>query len=144
MGIFNTQESSPLMQESPRPLLTMSTASIPVFNTLQRLYIFTHESWFTLSPEVISLLTHYQGRSAGITMEPFKSSSNMLGLQGFLCAQRKPCGPNRLDELLKGSIVIPADLSWKWVKRLITSGERVNHDSWVKMYNLCRVLKLVY
>jgi len=46
-----------------------------------------------------------------------------------------------LDELLKGFIVIPAHLPWKWVKRLITSGERVNHDSWVKMYNLCRVLK---
>ena len=59
----------------------------------------------------------------------------------YICAQRKPCGPNMLDELLKGFIVIPADLPWKWVKRLITSGERVNHDSWVKMYNLCRVLK---
>jgi len=46
-----------------------------------------------------------------------------------------------LDELLKGFIVIPADLPWKGVKRLVTSGERVNHDSWVKMYNLCRVLK---
>ena len=46
-----------------------------------------------------------------------------------------------LDELLKCFIVIPADLPWKWVKRLITSGERINHDSWVKMYNLCRVLK---
>jgi len=46
-----------------------------------------------------------------------------------------------LDELLKGFIVIPANLPWKWVKRLITSDERVNHDSWVKMYNLCRVLK---
>jgi len=46
-----------------------------------------------------------------------------------------------LNELLKGFIVIPADLPWKWVKRLITSGERVNHNSWVKMYNLCRVLK---
>ena len=46
-----------------------------------------------------------------------------------------------LDELLKGFIVIPADLPWKWVKRLITLGERVNHDSWVKMYNLCKVLK---
>jgi hypothetical protein len=42
---------------------------------------------------------------------------------------------------LKGFIVIPADLPWKWVKRLITTGERVNYDSWVKMYNLCRVLK---
>ena len=37
--------------------------------------------------------------------------------------------------------MIPTDLPWKWVKTLITSGERVNHDSWVKMYNLCRVLK---
>ena len=46
-----------------------------------------------------------------------------------------------LDELLKGFIVIPADLPRKGVKRLATSGERVNHDSWVKMYNLCRVLK---
>jgi len=46
-----------------------------------------------------------------------------------------------LDELLKGFIVIAADLPWKWVKRLITSGERVNHDSWVNMYNLCIVLK---
>jgi len=46
-----------------------------------------------------------------------------------------------LDELLKGFIVIPADLSRKGVKILATSGERVNHDSWVKMYNLCRVIK---
>ena len=46
-----------------------------------------------------------------------------------------------LDKLLKGFIVIPADLPRKGVKRLTTSGERVNHDSWVKMYNLCRVLK---
>ena len=46
-----------------------------------------------------------------------------------------------IDKLLKGFIVIPADLPWEWVKRLITSSERVNHDSWVKMYNLCRVLK---
>jgi len=46
-----------------------------------------------------------------------------------------------LDKLLKGFIVIPADLPRKGVKRLATSGERVNHDSWVKMYNLCRVLK---
>ena len=62
----------------------------------------------------------------------------------YICVQRKPCGPNMLDELLKGFIVILASLPWKWVKTLITSGERVNHDSWVKMYNLCRVLKLVY
>ena len=46
-----------------------------------------------------------------------------------------------IDELLKRFIVIPADLPRKWVKRLITTGERVNHDSWEKMYNLYRVLK---
>ena len=40
-----------------------------------------------------------------------------------------PSGPNLLDEPLKGFIVNPADLPWEWVKRLITSGERVNHDS---------------
>jgi len=51
MSILTQQESSPLMQESLRPLLTVSTASTPVLNTLQRLYIFTHESWFTLLPE---------------------------------------------------------------------------------------------
>ena len=38
-------------------------------------------------------------------------------------------GPNLLDEPLKGFIVNPADLTWKWVKRLATLGERVNHDS---------------
>ena len=38
-------------------------------------------------------------------------------------------GPNLLDEPLKGFVVNPADLPWKWVKRLATSGERVNHDS---------------
>ena len=40
-----------------------------------------------------------------------------------------PSGPNLLDEPLKGFIVNPTDLLWKWVKRLATSGERVNHDS---------------
>jgi len=53
----------------------------------------------------------------------------------------KPCGPNLLGELLKGFIVIPADLPRKEVKRLATSSERVNHDSWVKMYDICRVFK---
>ena len=53
----------------------------------------------------------------------------------------EPSGPNLLDEPLKDFIVIPADLPWKGVKRLATSGERVNHDSWVKMCNLCRGLK---
>jgi len=46
-----------------------------------------------------------------------------------------------LDEFLKGFIVIPTDLPRKGVKRLATSGERVNHDSWVNMYNLYRVFK---
>jgi len=46
-----------------------------------------------------------------------------------------------LDKLLKDIIVIPTDLPRKGVKKLATSVERVNHDSWVKMYNLCRVLK---
>jgi len=44
-----------------------------------------------------------------------------------------------LDDPLKDIIVNPADLPWWWIKRLTTSGERVNHGSWVKMYNLCRV-----
>ena len=57
----------------------------------------------------------------------------------------KPSGPNLLDEPLKDFIVIPADLPRKGVKRLATSGERVNHDSWIKMYDHCRVfIKLVY
>ena len=38
-------------------------------------------------------------------------------------------GPNLLDEPLKGFIVNPTDLPWYCVKRLITSSERVNHDS---------------
>jgi len=69
--------------------------------------------------------------------------ASLCHLEGgiYICGQRKPCDPNILDELLKGFIVIPADLTRKGVKRLATSGERVNHDSWVKMYNLCRVLK---
>jgi len=53
----------------------------------------------------------------------------------------KSSGPNLLDEPLKDFIVIPADLPWKGVKILATSDERVNHDSWVKMYDFCRVLK---
>jgi len=60
----------------------------------------------------------------------------------YICSPGKPCGPNLLDELLKGFIVIPADLPRKGVKRLATSGDWVNHDSWVKMYNLCRVFKI--
>jgi len=53
----------------------------------------------------------------------------------------KPSGPNLLYEPLKDFIVIPTDLPRKGVKRLATSRERANHDSYVKIYNLCRVLK---
>ena len=51
---------------------------------------------------------------------------------------------NLLGKPLKGFIVNHADLPRKGVKRLATSAERVNHGSRVKMYKLCRVLKLVY
>jgi len=34
----------------------------------------------------------------------------------YIYAQRKPCGPNMLDELLKGFIVIPADLHRKGLR----------------------------
>jgi hypothetical protein len=34
-----------------------------------------------------------------------------------------------LDKFLKGFIMNPVGLPWKWAKRLITSDERVNHDS---------------
>jgi len=51
----------------------------------------------------------------------------------YIYAPGKSCGPNMLDELLKGFIVIPANLPRKGVKRLATLGERANHDSWVKM-----------
>jgi len=51
----------------------------------------------------------------------------------------KPSGPNLLEKHLKDFIVIPVDLPRKGVKRLATSCERVNHASWIKMYDLCRV-----
>jgi hypothetical protein len=35
-----------------------------------------------------------------------------------------------LYEPLKDFIVNPADLPWKWLKRLAASGERVNYGSW--------------
>jgi len=54
----------------------------------------------------------------------------------------KPSGLNLLDKPLEGFIVILADLPRKGVKMLATSGRRVNHDSWVKMYDLCRVFLL--
>jgi hypothetical protein len=72
-----------LFCKGPRPLVTVSTADIPVLHSAEVVH-FHHESWFTLSPEVISLLTHYQGRSAGFTMKSFKGSSNKLGLLCFI------------------------------------------------------------
>ena len=47
----------------------------------------------------------------------------------YICLSSESNGPNLLDEPLKGFIVNSADVPWKWVKRLATSGERVNHDS---------------
>jgi hypothetical protein len=47
-----------------------------------------HYEVFTLSPEVISLLTHYQGMSAEFTMKSFKGSSKKLGSLGFQLASR--------------------------------------------------------
>jgi hypothetical protein len=64
--------------KGPMPLVTVSTADIPVLHSTEVVH-FHRESWFTFSPEVISLLTHYQGRSAGFTMKSFKGSSNKLG-----------------------------------------------------------------
>ena len=47
----------------------------------------------------------------------------------YICLPSESNGPNLLDEPLKGFIVNPTDLPSKWVKRLPTSRERVNHDS---------------
>jgi hypothetical protein len=43
----------------------------------------------------------------------------------YTCLPQKPSNPNLLEKPLKDFIVNLADLSWMWVK----------------MYNLCRVLK---
>ena len=47
----------------------------------------------------------------------------------YICLPSESNGANLLDEPLKGFIVNPTDLPWKWVKRLATLGERVNHNS---------------
>ena len=47
----------------------------------------------------------------------------------YICLSSESNDSNLLDEALKGVIVNTTDLPWKWVKRLATSGERVNHDS---------------
>ena len=67
-----------LFRKGPRPLVTVSTADIPVLHSTEVVH-FHCESSFTLSPKMANLLTHYQGRSAGFTMKPFKGSFNKLG-----------------------------------------------------------------
>jgi len=68
--------------------------------------------------------------------------ASLCHLEGgiYICSPRKPCGPNMLDELLKGSIVILADLPRKGLR---DSRPRRKGKSWLigKMYDLCRVLK---
>ena len=61
----------------------------------------------------------------------------------YICLPSESNSPNLLDEPLKGFIVNPADLPCKWVKRLATSGERVNHDSYESVQPLQSV-KQVY
>ena len=65
-----------LERNKARSLVTVSTAFITVFNTLQSLYIFTRELWFIVLLEVASLLTPFLGRSVGFTMKPFKGFPN--------------------------------------------------------------------
>ena len=62
--------------------MTVSTVDIPVLHSAEVVH-FHCESL----PEVANLLTHFQGRSAGFTMKPFKDSSNKLESLGF-CALR--------------------------------------------------------
>ena len=58
--------------------MTVRTANIPVLHSADVVH-FCCESLFTLLPDVVNLLTHFQGRSAGFTMKPFNGSSNKLG-----------------------------------------------------------------
>ena len=75
-----------LFRKGSKPLMTVSTADILVLHSAE--VVHSHcELLFTLSPKVANLLTHYQGRSVGFTMKPFKGSSNMLGPLGV-------CGPS--------------------------------------------------
>jgi hypothetical protein len=60
-----------------------------------------------------------------------KGYASLCHLEGglYIYLPSESNGPNLLDEPLKDFIMNPADLPWKWVKRLATSGKRVNHDS---------------
>jgi hypothetical protein len=60
----------------------------------------------------------------------------------YICMSRKPSDPNMLERPMEGFIVYPASspweclgVDWPWA-----FGQ---HDSRVKMHNLCRVLKTV-
>ena len=59
----------------------------------------------------------------------------------YICLLSESNGPNMLDETFERLHSDPCRPPLEGVKRLATSGERVNHDSWVKMFNLCRVFK---
>jgi hypothetical protein len=74
--------SDHLFRKGSRPLVIVSMADIPVLHSAEVVH-FHCKSWLTLSPEVISLLTYYQGRSAEFTMKSFKGSSNKLGSLDF-------------------------------------------------------------
>ena len=73
----------------------------------------------------------------GLFTPPLVAISTLSPCRGNLAAT------NLLGKPLKGLIVNLADLPWEGVKRLATSGERVNHGSRIKTYKLCRVLKIV-
>jgi len=47
----------------------------------------------------------------------------------YICLASKSNGPNMLDKPLKGFIVNPSNHHGKGVKRLMSSGEMVNHES---------------
>ena len=63
--------------------MTVSTIDIPVLHSADIVH-FHREPWFILSSEVANLLTHYQEKSAGFTMNPFKGFPNKLVAARFL------------------------------------------------------------
>jgi hypothetical protein len=73
--------------------MTVSMADIPVLHSVEVVH-FHYESWFTLSPKVMSLLTHYQERLTGFTMKSFKGLSNKLELLGLCGLQVQSPLPN--------------------------------------------------
>ena len=73
--------SDHLFYKGPRPLMTMSTADIPVLHSAEVVH-FHYESWYPYARVNYSENT-FQGEQAGVTMKPFKGSSNKLGPLGF-------------------------------------------------------------